>query len=92
MYSSFRSRAGLVALVFALIISLVSAVPISATESGLSTSSSPRSNPSLNGRNQIHHRVDTPKISEISLSGRMSTLPAAFRALSNKVRYSLFSC
>ena len=94
--SDIPSRAGLVALVFALIISLVSAVPIPVAESGLSSSftSSPSShgNPSLNGfgHRQDHHiQLDTTKI---SLSGRMSTLPAATRALTRKgVRYCLSS-
>ena len=88
-YSNIRSRAGLVALVFkfALINSLVSAVPIPATESGLSATVTlpPRSNPSLNG--QKHIRSDNAKI---SLSGRMSTLPAATRALTRGVRYCPF--
>jgi hypothetical protein len=53
-YSIIRSRAGLVALVFALIISLVSAVPVPAKESGLSS-------PSINGRGHIQH--DLAKIS-----------------------------
>ena len=89
-YSNIRSRAGLVALVFALIISLVSAVPIPVTESGLSSTLSPISNPSLNGHGQDHHiQLDTTKI---SFSGRMSTLPAATRALTRKgVRYCLSS-
>ena len=43
-YSNIRSRAGLVALVFAIIISLVSAVPIPSTEFGLSSTLSHRSN------------------------------------------------
>jgi hypothetical protein len=50
-YSNIRSRAGLVALFLVLIISLVSAVPIPAAESGLSkvsTTLSPSSNSSLN--------------------------------------------
>jgi gas vesicle protein len=81
-YSKIRSRAGLVALVFALIISLVSAVPIPATESGLSSTLSPPSNPSLNGKDHI--QLDTARIPEISLSGRMSTLPAATRALTRR--------
>jgi hypothetical protein len=55
--SNIRSRAGLVALVFALIISLVSAVPIPATESGLSSTLSARSN--LN----LHHGLVSTKIS-----------------------------
>ena len=89
-FSSIRSRAGLVALVFALIISLVSAVPIPAAES--STLSS-RGNPSLVVRGHHHDiQLDTPRISEISLSGRMSTLPAATRALSRRVCYLSLIC
>ena len=60
-------RAGLVALVFALFFSLVLAVPIPATASSLSSSLTPRSNPSLYGR-----QFDN---SDFSLSRRMSTLP-----------------
>jgi len=86
-YSNIRSRAGLVTLVvFALIISLVSAVPIPATESGLSSTLPPSSNPSLNGKDHI--QLDTPRIPEISLSGRMSTLPAATRALTRRQHIS----
>jgi len=66
-YSNIRSRAGLVALVFALIISLVSAAPVPATASGLSSTLSPRSDPSQSDG------------SEINFSGRMSTLPFATR-------------
>jgi hypothetical protein len=77
-YSNIRSRAGLVALVFALIISLVSAIPIPAAGSEPSSTLSPTSsNPSLNGLPE----VDTAKI---SLSGRMSTLPTATRALAHR--------
>ena len=83
-----RSRAGLIALVFTLIISLVSAVPIPTTESGLTATSPPRSNPSLNTQDHHDIQLDTAKI---SLSGRMSTLPAATRALTHGVRYSLSS-
>ena len=78
------SRAGLVTLVFALIVSLVSAVPIPATtstESGLSST--------LNG--QDHFKPDVAKIAKIPFSGRMSTLPAAIRALTREVRYCLSS-
>ena len=71
-YPDIRSRAGLVALVFALIISLVTAVPIPATDSELST----RSNPSLNGRNYI--QLDPAK---------KLTLPAAARTPTYKVGY-----
>jgi len=65
-YSIIRSRAGLVALVLSLIISLVSAAPIPATApSGLSSSIlSPRS---LNDS------------SEVYFGGRMTTLPSATR-------------
>ena len=77
------SRAGLVALIFALIISLVSAVPIpAATESKLSSTLSPPSNPIPNGQDLI--QLDTAKTSGISLSGRMSTLPLATK-LSRRV-------
>jgi len=78
-YSNIRSRAGLVALVFGLIISLVSAIPIPAAGSGLSSTLSPSSYPSLNGQPEI----DTAT-GRISLSGRMSTLPTATRALTRK--------
>ena len=88
-YFNIRSRAGLVVLVFALIISLVSAAPIPAIESGLSSTSSHRSNPSLNG--QDHIQLDTPRIPKIPFSGRMSTLPAATRALTRSVRCCLSS-
>jgi len=71
------SRAGLVALVFALIISLVSAIPIPATESRLSSTLSLRSIPIPDG--QDHIQPDNARISEISLSGRVSTLPLASR-------------
>ena len=82
-YSNIRSRAGLVALVFALIISLVSAVPIPATESGFSSTLSLRST-TLDGQDI---QLDTAKI---PLGGRMSILPAA-SGLTHKVRYSLSS-
>jgi hypothetical protein len=87
--NSIRSRAGLVALVFALIISLVSAVPIPATDSGLSSTLSPHTI-NLNGQNHI--QLDAASFEKISLSGRMSTLPAATRALTRRpgVRYRLF--
>ena len=87
-YSDIRSRAGLVALFFALIISLVSAVPIPTTESGLSSTLPLRGNPSLNGQDHHDIQLDTAKI---SLSGRMSTLPAAARALTRGVRCCLSS-
>jgi ElaB/YqjD/DUF883 family membrane-anchored ribosome-binding protein len=76
-YSIIRSRAGLVALVFALIISLVSAIPIPTAGFGSSSTLLPNSNPSLNGLPE----VDTAKI---SLSGRMSTLPTSTRALTRR--------
>ena len=79
-YSNIGSRAGLVALVFALIISLVSAMPIPAAGYESSTLS-PSSNPSLNGLPE----VDTANL-KILLSGRMSTLPTATRALARRVR------
>ena len=90
-YSNIRSRAGLAAPIFALIISLVSAVPIPVTESRLSsTFSPPSSNPSLNHRLEQDHHIQL-NTTKISLSGRMSTLPAATRALTRKVRYSSLS-
>jgi len=70
-------RAGLVALVFALIISLVSAAPIQATESRLSSTSSLRINSKING--QVLAKPDASGISEYSFGGRMSTLPRATR-------------
>jgi len=77
-YSNIRSRAGLVALVFVLVISLVSAIPIPAAGSKLSSTLSPSSDPSLNGLPE----VDTAKI---PLSGRMmSTLPGANRAFARR--------
>ena len=81
------SRAGLVALVFALIISFVSAAPVPVTGYRPSASS-PRSNPSLNGQDYI--QLDTPSISGISLSGRISTLPRATKPAPG-VRYCLSS-
>jgi hypothetical protein len=75
-YSNIHSRAGLVALVFVLIISLVSAIPIPAG-SGPSSTLSPSSDLSLNGLPE----VDTAKI---SLSGRISTLPATTRTLARR--------
>ena len=84
-YSNIGSRAGLVALVFALIIPLVSAIPIPAAGYVSSTLSS-SSNPSLNGLPE----VDTVNLNlKILLSGRMSTLPTATRALARRVRYLL---
>ena len=84
------SRAGLVtvALFFALIISLVSAIPVPDTESRLSSTSPLRINPSLDGRDHI--QLDTASISSIPLSGRMSTLPRATR-LTRGVRYCFSS-
>lgn len=81
MYSNIRSRAGLVALVFALIsISLVSAipVPIAAPRSEVSSTLLPDNNPSHNGRDHIQ---------PLSRS-HMSRVPAAARAPSVKVRNS----
>jgi hypothetical protein len=93
MNSTIRSRAGLLALVFALIISFVSAVPIRAstgtTGSGLSSTLSSRA--ILNGQDHIRVQLDTGvSFEKISLSGRMSTLPAATKALTRRVRYRLF--
>ena len=79
MYNSnFRhgSPAGLVALILVLIISLVSAVPIPAAESGLSKLSTSLSPSSLNG--QPDSEADTAKN---LLIGRMSTPPIATRDL-----------
>ena len=78
------SRAGLVALLFTLIISLVSAVPVPATESTFSSTLSSRTIPNLNGLDRI--QIDTPGIPKILLSGRMSTLPLATK-LARRVRY-----
>jgi len=79
-YSNIRSRAGLVALVFVLIISLVSvsAIPIPAA-SGPSSTLSPTSDPTLNG-------LPVPEVdnTKISLSGRMSAPPAASRVLARR--------
>ena len=84
MYNSnFRhgSRAGLVALILVLFISLVSAVPIPTTESGLSKLSTSLSPSSLNGLGQTE--ADTAKN---LLIARMSTPPIATRDL---VRYRI---
>ena len=83
------SRAGLVALVFALIISFVSAFPIPATESRFSSTLSPYTNPKTNGHDLT--QLDNSGISEFSFSGRVSTLPLATR-LTRRVRYCLSSC
>jgi len=77
------SRAGLVALLFALIISLVSAVPVPDTESIFSSTLSSRSIPSLNEQDRIQ-LGSTARIPEISLTGRMSTLPLAARLASRQ--------
>lgn len=82
------SRAGLVALLFTLTISLVSAFPVPASESIISSTLSSRTNPELNGLDHIE--IDTPGIPKISLSGRMSTLPLATR-LARRVRYTAIS-
>lgn len=82
------SRAGLVALLFTLTISLVSAFPVPATESIISSTLSSRTIPELNGLDHIE--IDTPGIPKISLSGRMSTLPLATR-LARRVRYTALS-
>ena len=79
-YSNFfrhGSRAGLVALIFVLIISLVSAVPIPAAEFGLSTTLSPSS---LNGQPEAYNA----KIL-LNASSQISTLPTT-RALIRRVR------
>ena len=81
------SRAGLVALLFTLIISLVSAAPI--PESISSSTSSPRNVSNLNGQaGQDRIQLDTAGNSDILLKGRMSTLPLATR-LNRRVRYRL---
>jgi len=82
MYSDIRPRAGLVALVFALIsISLVSAVPIPIPTSQPALSST-LSFPSLNGENHI--QPDTRKIKKFSMNGQMSRAPAVTRAFTGK--------
>lgn len=80
MYSDIHSRAGLAALLFALIISLVSAAPVPATGSRLSSTLSPRS--------VTTHQFDG---SEIDYRGRMSTLLLATR-LALQVRCSYLLC
>ena len=82
------SRAGLVALVFALIISLVSALPLHATEPRLSSTLSPRINLNINGKNHI--QVNPTRILEIPLSGRMSTLPLATRLTRRVLLLSIY--
>ena len=82
------SRAGLDALLFTLIISLVSAVPI--PESISSSTLSPRTIPNLNGQDltiQLHTGV---RKSDILLRGRASTLPLA-TSIIRRVRYRLLS-
>jgi len=81
-YSNIRSRAGLVALVFALIISFVSAIPIPSTEFGLSSTTLSRRS---NGQD-IRVQPSTVGIPEFSFSGpsRMSSLPAATRTLASR--------
>jgi hypothetical protein len=72
MYSNIRSRAGLAALVFALIsISLVSALPISfpASQSELSSTLSPSSS-NHDGHNHIQH--DTRRVAKFSVNDQMS--------------------
>jgi len=78
MYSIVPSRAGLVVLIFALIISFVSAapIPISASQSGFSPSSS---HSNRNGQDIIHR--DTPRIAQIQLNGPTSTISVTTRAL-----------
>jgi len=72
MYSNIRSRAGLVALVLALIsISLVSALPIPSP----ATQSPSPSNPSYDGQNHIQH--DIRRIEKFSLNGQISRAPSA---------------
>jgi hypothetical protein len=92
MYSNIRFRAGLVALVLALItISPVSAlpIPISSSQSELSSTFSPSSsNPSHDGQNHIQHEIR--RIAKSSVNGQMSRAPAPTRALSSKVRASYF--
>jgi hypothetical protein len=71
------SRAGLVALLFALIISLVSAVPIPDTESIISSTLSSRSIQNLNEQDRTQLELGAARIPEISLRGRTTTLPRA---------------
>ena len=89
------SRAGLFALLFTLIISLVSAFPIPESESPTLSS---RSTPNLNGQDRPIE-LDTgarTRNPDILLRGRMSTLPLATK-LNRRVCYRpfpllLFSC
>jgi len=86
MYSNIRSRAGLVALVFALIsISLVSAfpIPIPVPQPDLSSALSSRSTPSRNGEPGLI-QPDTHRIAKILSKAQMSRAPAAVRALAGK--------
>ena len=78
----YYSQAGLVALLFTSIISLVSAVPI--PESIPSSTLSPRNIPNLNGQDRI--QLDAARNSDILLRGQVSTLPLATR-LTRRVRY-----
>jgi len=79
MYSNIRSRAGLVALVLALIsFSLVSALPISipSSQSELSSTFSPSSsNPNHDGQNHVQH--ENLRIANFSVNGQMSRAPSA---------------
>ena len=91
MYSNIRLRAGLVALVFALIsISIVSAVPIPipASQSGLSSTLSFRSTPSHDGQNSI--QPNSRRIAKFSVRGQMSRAPGATRVLTGEVCYLSF--
>jgi len=72
MYSILPSRAGLAALAFVLIISLVSAVPIPLSASLSSTLSSHFSN---NHNEQIHHDTINILRPQISLNGPISMVP-----------------
>ena len=81
------SRAGLVALIFASIISLVSAVPIPSSESKFPSALSTHSIPNLSGQDPTL-QLDAARNSENLLGGRMSTRPLAAK-LTHRVRCCL---
>ena len=83
------SRAGLFALLFTLIVSLVSAVPIPSTESTSSSSLSSRKISNLNGQDRPIELDAGAKNPDSLLRGRMSTLPLATK-LTSRVRYRPF--
>ena len=87
------SRAGLFALLFTLIISLVSAIPI---PESISPTLSSHSTPNLNGQDRPIELDTGARNPDILLRGRMSTLPLATK-LNRRVCYRpfpllLFSC